>query len=650
MCGIAGFLGAPGESSSGEIEKTVRKMGERLVHRGPDADGAWADPDAGIALAHRRLSIIDLSPAGAQPMHSADGRWVIALNGEIYNFPDLRAELEGTGARFRGHSDTEVFVEAVSAWGFERALERANGMFAFALWDRRERRLHLARDRIGEKPLYYGRIAAGWLFGSELKALRHHPGFDAELDRDALALFFRHGYVPAPWSIYRGIHKVVPGAVVTVAHGAEPIERRYWSAADAWERGARHPFAGAAEAARDQLETLLRDSVRIRMHADVPLGAFLSGGIDSSTIVALMQAQSSRPVRTFTIGFREDGFDEAKMAKEVARHLGTEHTDLYLSGEDALAVVPRIPELYDEPFADSSQIPTFLVSRLAREHVTVTLSGDGGDELFGGYTRYVLADAAWRAVSRVPAFARGLIASTIRSLPGGPWDRMLAAIAPLLPARVSRLGTSFRRRQMAELFGSRTRQDLYRGLVSIWRRPDMIVRRASEPRTAFTSDTPPGLTTYASEMSYLDLVSYLPDDILVKVDRASMAVSLEARVPMLDHRLVELAASLPQDLRERDSKQKWVLRQVLHRYVPAKLVERPKMGFGVPMDAWIRGPLRGFAQDLLAPARLARDGVLEPRPVTELLQAHLSGRENAQAPLWHALVFQAWLDAQRARA
>jgi asparagine synthase (glutamine-hydrolysing) len=620
-------------------------MGDRLAHRGPDAGATWEDAPGGVALAHRRLSIIDLSPAGAQPMGSADGRWVIAFNGEIYNFGDLRRDLEAAGRRLRGHSDTEVLVEAVAEWGLDRALGRSNGMFALALWDRRERQLHLVRDRLGEKPLYYGPVPGGWVFGSELKALLVHPDFSAEIDRGALALYFRHGYVPAPWSIYRGVRKVRPGAVVTLQAGCAPVERRYWSAAAVHAAAASHPFRGSAQEASDQLDALLRDAVRIRMHADVPLGAFLSGGIDSSTIVALMQAQSSRPVRTFSIGFRDPQFDEAKVAAEVARHLGTDHTELYVTAEDALSVIPRIPELYDEPFADASQIPTFLVSRLARQHVTVSLSGDGGDELFAGYARYALAQAAWRALSLVPGALRPALASALGRLPSGPWDRLLALAGPLLPGRVSRLGSPHRRRQIAELVGSRTRQALYRQLVSVWRDPTSVVLGAREPSDALAELLPP-LPSFTREMTFLDLVSYLPDDILVKVDRASMAVGLEARVPMLDPRLVELAASLPSDLRVRDGQAKWILRQVLYRYVPPKLIERPKKGFGVPMASWIRGPLKAWALDLLAEERLKRAGYLDARPLRALLERHLNGQEHAPAQLWHALVFCSWLEAR----
>ena len=645
MCGIAGFLSTPGARRLDEMKLIATRMGDRLRHRGPDAGDTWQDADAGVALSHRRLSIIDLSATGAQPMHSADGRWVIVFNGEIYNYLEMRSSLESAGSRFRGHSDTEVFLEAVSNWGLDRALNSANGMFAFGLWDARERRLHLIRDRIGEKPLYYSRIPGGWVFGSELKALRAHPAWRPELDRGALALFLRHGYIPAPWSIYQGVRKVMPGTIVSLANGVDPKEEAYWSAFEAYERGVRTPFGGTPGDARAKLDSILRESVRIRMHSDVPLGAFLSGGIDSTSIVALMQAQSLRPVKTFTIGFREDGFNEAAMAKAVAQHLGTDHTELYVTGEDARAVIPQLPELYDEPFSDSSQIPTFLVSRLARQQVTVALSGDGGDELFEGYPRYALVDHVWRMVSRVSPTFRALIAAGVRSVPSGLWNVLFSMLGPLLPARLSRLGSSFRRYQIAALIGVPGRQDFYRQFVSISHSPEQFVLGAEEPPTAFAGPIPNGLSSYVAELGYLDVMSYLPDDILVKVDRASMAVGLETRVPLLDHRMVEFAASLPDGLKKRDGKEKWLLRQVLHQYVPMQLVDRPKMGFGVPMGAWLQRPLKEWAQDLLSPASLAKGGFLAPAPVAERLAMHMAGREDAQALLWSVLVFQSWLQA-----
>ena len=646
MCGIAGHIFAAGSRSADDARQIAERMASRLVHRGPDAQGAWEDAGAGVALAFRRLAIIDLSPAGNQPMISADKRWVLVFNGEIYNFPDLSADLVRSGVQFRGHSDTEVLLESIARWGLDRALERANGMFAFAVWDTHERALTLGRDRVGEKPLYFAKVSGGWAFGSELKALLQHPGCPSEIDRGALALFFRHGYIPAPLSIYREVRKVRPGTLVTLRYGEPPRERGYWSAKDVYEKGVREPFRGGPDEARDQVELLLRDSVRIRMHSDVPLGAMLSGGIDSSTVVALMQAQSQRRVKTFTIGFREDGYDEAAMARRVAQHLGTDHTELYLTAEDARALLPRLPELYDEPFADASQIPTFLVSRLARDQVTVCLSGDGGDELFGGYPRYALAEAAWSVVARIPSAVRPTASAFLRAIPPGPWDRLLTATAPLLPSRVSRLGTSFRRRQIAELLRCDTRRALYRQLVSVWTEPTKIVLQSEEPATALTADGI-HLESFSAEMSYLDTVSYLPDDILVKLDRASMGVSLEGRVPLLDPRLLELAASLPPDFKIRHGVQKWILREVLHKYVPSELVERPKMGFGVPIGTWMAGPLAEWTRDLLAPEAVKRGGFLAVEPVADLLAAHAAGRQGTEAHLWHVAVFQAWLQARR---
>jgi asparagine synthase (glutamine-hydrolysing) len=646
MCGIVGFSSTPSSMAADAATHLARKMCDRLAHRGPDAADVWVDAASGIALGHRRLSIIDLSPAGAQPMRSADRRWVITFNGEIYNFPELRRDLEARSVRFRGHSDTEILIEAVSVWGLDGTLARVNGMFAFALWDATDRVLHLARDRIGEKPLYFGAIGDGWVFASELKAIREHPGLRREIDRGALAAYFRHGYVPSPWSIYRGVQKLRPGTIVTLVPGEPPRERTYWSAGGVYERAAAAPFAGTPAEAVEQVAMLLRDSVRIRMHADVPLGAFLSGGIDSSVVVSLMQAQSSRPVQTFTIGFREERFDEARAAREVARHLGTEHTELYVTGEDSLALVPRMAEICDEPFGDSSVIPTFLVAQLARRHVTVSLSGDGGDELFGGYSRYAIAQAAWRLASRAPPAVRLGVSKLLRAIPAGPWDRALAATQALLPVQVTGMGTAARRQQVADLLGSRTRQELYRTLLSAWRAPETVVLGAAEHESVLLGSTP-RMKTFLEEMSYLDLVTYLPDDILVKVDRASMAVSLEARVPMLDHRLVELAASLAADLKVRDGKHKWPLRQVLYRSVPRALIERPKQGFAVPLGAWLRGPLRSWAQDLLSADRLRREGYLDPRPVVGLLERHIAGQEDGSAALWNALSFEAWIAAER---
>lgn len=651
MCGIAGFLVTAADEPRAGLQALAERMGAQLVHRGPDSSGVWTDAAAGIALAHRRLAILDLSPDGAQPMRSESGRYVVSFNGEIYNFADLRKELARAGHGFRGRSDTEVLLAAVEEWGFTRALSRFNGMFAIALWDREERQLHLARDRMGEKPLYYGWYGRTFLFGSEIKALRAHPSFAGDLDRNALGLLMRHGYIPGPYSIHRGLSKLVPGGSLTVSARAPGVTSldRYWSHQAAAARGARDPLAADAEEAVSLLDALLRDAVELRMQADVPLGAFLSGGVDSSTVVALMQAQSAAPIRTFTIGFQEDGYNEAEQAKRVARHLGTDHTELYVTPREARAIIPRLPALYDEPFADSSQIPTFLVSELTRRHVTVSLSGDGGDELFCGYPRYALAAAIWRRLGWIPAAVRAVAAHALKAVPPSLWGTGVGPLEHLLPAFLARPKRPERIRAGAELLGLATAEAVYRRLVSAWHEPARLVLAAEEPPTALTDPAAwPPLASFTETMMFLDAISYLPDDILVKVDRASMGVSLEARVPLLDHRVVELAWRLPLNLKQRDGVGKWILRRVLYRYVPRELVERPKMGFGVPIDSWLRGPLREWAQDLLAEERLRREGFLDAAVVQVALREHLSGQRDTHHYLWNVLMFEAWLAAQRA--
>lgn len=618
-------------------------MAQAIESRGPDAFGSWVDTEVGIALAHRRLAIVDLTPAGAQPMVAASGRYVLAFNGEIYNHLKLRAELDGIA--WRGHSDTETLLVGFEAWGVEATLKLAIGMFAFALWDREQRVLTLGRDRLGEKPLYYGWQGQGskavFLFGSEVSALRRHPAFAAPINRDALALYMRHNCIGGEHSIYQGIHKLLPGHLLTLAAGqAEPRMWAWWSAAEVARRGVAQPFAGSPEQAVDTLEALLSSAVGQQMVADVPLGAFLSGGVDSSTVVALMQAQSSRPVRTFSIGFHEEGYNEAEHAKAVANHLGTDHTELYVTPEEALAVIPKLPTLYSEPFADSSQIPTFLVSQLARQHVTVSLSGDAGDELFCGYTRYQMTAGVWNKVSLLPRPLRQLAAGVTTAVPPGAWDKVGGLLS------MSRLGDKLHKG--AELLGSRTVADLYRGMVSHWSDPDSLVLGAHEPATVLTS-APPGLKGLSAveRMMALDMLSYLPDDILAKVDRAAMGVSLETRVPMLDHRVVEFAWSLPLDYKLRGGVTKWPLRKVLYRHVPRELIERPKMGFGVPIDHWLRGPLREWAETLLAEPRIRREGFFDPAPIRQKWVEHLSGKRNWQYHLWDVLMFQAWLEASR---
>jgi asparagine synthase (glutamine-hydrolysing) len=625
-------------------------MMEPIRHRGPDDSGDWVDAQNGVALGFRRLAILDLSPAGHQPMLSADGRYVIVFNGEVYNFNQLRTELASLGHAFRGHSDTEVMLAAICQWGIQDAVQRFNGMFAFALWDRRECRLTLVRDRLGIKPLYYGWAGSVFLFGSELKALKAHPAFQAEIDRGALALYLRHNYIPAPYTIYTGFCKLLPGTILTLAGnqlGELPDPVPYWSARQMAESGVAHLFEGSDQEAVVELDALLRESVRERMVADVPLGAFLSGGIDSSAIVALMQVQSSRPVQTFTIGFHESSYNEAEHAKEVARHLGTEHTELYVTPQEAQAVIPRLPALFDEPSADSSQIPTFLIAELARRHVTVSLSGDGGDELFGGYNRYSWARKIWKVTGRLPGTFRTFGSAALLRTPSTAWDILLSNRFIPPRWRISEAGEKIRK--IAEILPADSPEAIYLDLVSHWKEPASIVRGAAEPSTRLTSrESWACVPDYTAWMMYMDLVTYLPDDILVKVDRASMGVSLEARVPFLDdQRVVEFAWRLPLRMKIRNGQGKWILRQVLYQYVPCQMIERPKMGFGIPIDAWLRGPLRGWAESLLGERRLKDEGFFNPKPIRQKWQEHLTGKHNWQYHLWDILMFEAWLEENR---
>jgi asparagine synthase (glutamine-hydrolysing) len=644
MCGIAGCWESGGIPAD-TLAARALSMADALAHRGPDDRGVWVDASAGVALAHRRLSILDLSPQGHQPMASADGRYTVSFNGEIYNFAEVRSELERAGGAppWRGHSDTEIMLAAISHWGLEAALVRLTGMFAAAVWDAGERVLHLVRDRMGEKPLYYGTSGGALLFGSELKALRAHPAFAGEIDRESVARFMRFSYVPSPRSIFRGIHKLPAGCLVSFrAPGEAPAPRAYWTLRGAIERGLAQPFAGSETEAAGELERLLRDVVAHQMVADVPLGAFLSGGIDSSTIVALMQAQSPRPVMTFTIGFHEDAFNEATYARAVAAHLGTDHTELYVTPAETLAVVPDLPRLYDEPFADSSQIPTYLVSKLARRRVTVSLSGDGGDELFGGYNRYFWGAGIWRHVGGLPRPLRGALARALTAPSAAAWDRLFEAVGPLLPARARRPDPGDKLHKLARALYVSDPDELYRALVSFWHEPSL----AGDGR--LDVDLPlDRLAGVPERMMACDAATYLPDDILAKVDRAAMAVGLESRIPLLDHRVVELAWRLPSALKIRDGSGKWLLRRVLDRYVPRALVDRRKMGFSLPLDAWLRGPLRDWAEALLDEARLAREGYLDPAPIRAKWREHLAGHRNWQHPLWVALMFQAWLEAWR---
>lgn len=619
-------------------------MARCIETRGPDDAGVWTDKAAGLCVAHRRLSILDLSPAGHQPMVSPCGRYVLVYNGEIYNHHALRADLEREGGAFewRGHSDTETLLASLRHWGTEGALKRFNGMFAFALWDANEKTLLLARDRMGEKPLYYGRSGDVFLFGSELKALVAHPSWHSDVDRDALALYMRHNYVPAPRSIYQGIAKLPPAYFVVIRDGGRQVGAPicYWDIAEFAESGVVSTDV-EEETLTNGLEGLLRDAVKRRMASDVPLGAFLSGGYDSTTVAALMQAQSGSPVKTFSIGFHETVYNEAKHAKAVAQHLGTDHTELYVTPEDAMAVIPELPCIYDEPFSDSSQIPTYLVSQLARKHVTVSLSGDGGDELFYGYERYFKGDQIWRQLSRLPLPLRRMAAAAMSRAPG----HLLEKAVDVLPEKLRVKHLADRLPKLAEMLALPNGEAVYRELISHAKEPEQLVLRAAEPDTVLgRPDRLPTLPSLRERMMLLDQMTYLPDDILTKVDRASMAVGLEARVPFLDHRLVEFAWQVPTEYKYRDGEGKWLLRQVLYRYVPQELMDRPKMGFGVPIEHWLRGPLRDWAEELLDEKRLREEGFFSPRPVREMWNEHVSGKRRWHYYLWDMLMFQAWLD------
>ncbi|MBI3668693.1 MAG: asparagine synthase (glutamine-hydrolyzing) [Acidobacteria bacterium] len=648
MCGIVGFLDTRRSMGREELAVTVRRMATSLRHRGPEDEGTWVDPQHGIALGHRRLSIIDLSPAGHQPMHSFCGRYVITFNGEIYNFKALREELEALGQEFRGHSDTEVMLAAISHWGLDTALEKFNGMFAFALWDRKEKSLHFARDRAGEKPLYYGWAGTTLLFASELKAFRRHPSFEGEIDRDVLGLYLRHNYIPAPYSIYKGVYKLPAAARMTLRCSDLSISiAPYWSARQAAERGVANPFRGTEAEAIDQLNSLLTDSIVLRMVADVPLGAFLSGGVDSSVVVSLMQASSNRPVKTFTIGFHESEYNEAVCAKAVAQHLGTEHTELYVTPKQTMAVIPDLPTFYDEPFADSSQIPTYLVSRLARTEVTVSLSGDGGDELFGGYNSYFWGRSIRRATGWMPRPLRAAVGKAIGGLAALDWNGVFARWPAVLPDSLQQRDLGKSLQKLARVLRVDNPEALYWVLCSYWLEPASVVLGTQEPPTAFTDRRQwARLNDFVHTMMYLDTITYLPDDILVKVDRASMAVSLEARVPILDHRVIEFAWQLPLSMKINGNRGKEPLRKLLYRYVPQELVDRPKQGFAVPVHKWLRGALRPWAEDLLDESRLRREEFFRVEPIRCKWEEHLRGRHNWLPQLWGVLMFQAWLREQ----
>ena len=663
MCGIAGILG----SHAGDLQSSIRLMVGALRARGPDDSGTWLDAAVPLGLGHARLSILDLTAEGRQPMVSSTGRYVITYNGEVYNFEELRRELGRAGCAFRGHSDTEAMLAAFEHWGVEAAIHRFVGMFAFALWDREARILHLVRDRVGIKPLYFGWAGPTFLFGSELKAFRACPGFAADINREALPLYLRLNCIPAPFSIYRNVYKLPPGCMLAVpaasaarpeAFSPDPDDPhaawkpvRYWSARTVAEKGAAGPREDSVPEAMRRLEGLLKDVVRDHMVADVSLGAFLSGGVDSSIVVALMQAQSGRPVKTFTIGFQEAAFDEAEQARAVARHLGTDHTELYATPAEALAVIPRVPAIFDEPFADSSQLPTILLSQLTRRHVTVCLSGDGGDELFAGYNRHAWCARLWKRLRWLPRGLRRLAAQGLTAGSPRAWESVFQALGPLLPDRARQRTPGYKLHKLAEVLDADGPDDMYLRLISHWKDHPSPVVDAHEPPTVVTDRARwADLEDFTERMLFLDTVAYLPDDLLVKLDRASMGVGLEARVPLLDHRLVEFAWRVPLSMKLRDGAGKWLLRQVLYKYVPQALIDRPKMGFAVPLDVWLRGPLREWADSLLDERRLREEGFFHPGPIRAKWAQHLSGRRDWQYDLWDILMFQAWLDEHKPAA
>jgi asparagine synthase (glutamine-hydrolysing) len=658
VCGFVGFWSAGAKTkSTAELSRVVSCMASALTLRGPDHAGAWADPSIGIALGHRRLAILDLSPAGHQPLRSNSGRFTISFNGEIYNHLAIRSELSSVGVRpeWRGHSDTESLLAAIEQWGVEATLPRCVGMFAFALWDANNRTLTLARDRIGEKPLYYGwsgyKGQHAFIFASELKAFRAYPGFNASISKPALSQYLRLAYVPAPLSIYEGIFKLEPGCMLTIknsppktapsnllmaAQRYDSLEiKRWWSLSDSVLSGRANLYVDAA-AAISMIESVLSESVRSQSLADVPLGAFLSGGVDSSIIVALMQSQSSRRVKTFTIGFDEEGFDESPYSLAVANHLGTDHQQMLVSAKMAQEIIPSLTWMYDEPFADSSQIPTHLVCKMARQSVTVALCGDGGDELFGGYNRYVLGPRIWNRLKWLPLPLRRVLGQLIGVVPIDVWDRASRITGlPLLGNKVHKYSSS--------LSSVDTLDNLYWSVLSYWD-PASVVKGVTEVSLSTWESNlalPAGLNP-VERMMFRDTVMYLPDDVLCKVDRAAMACSLETRVPFLDHRVVELAWQLPLNMKIRGNIGKWALRQVLYKYVPKELIERPKAGFAVPIGQWLRGPLRDWAEHLLGERRLRREGNFHPEPVREAWAEHLSGKRDYTTKLWAVLMFQAW--------
>ena len=648
MCGICGFY----SKSFLSFNDVINKMNIAISHRGLDSSGSWQDKNAGVVLGHQRLSILDLSITGQQPMQSSSGQYIITYNGEIYNHLDIRKEIKEINSNvvWRGTSDTETLVEAIEAWGIESTLKKIVGMFAFGIWDKKNRILTLARDRVGEKPLYYGWqgkvVNKIFLFGSELKALKAHPEFSGEINRDSVALQLRHNYIPEPYSIYKDIYKLLPGHYLQLKENdlskiLLPNPKPYWSSTASAIYGNNNQLTLSEKDIQKELEQHLKNSVKEQMISDVPLGAFLSGGIDSSTVVALMQSQSNYPVKTFTIGFSENEYDEAKYAKKIAQHLGTDHTELYVSSQLAMQVIPKLATIYDEPFSDSSQIPTYLVSQLAKQHVKVALTGDGGDELFCGYNRYILANKYWNKFSMMPLFLRKILAYGIKSISPNNWNNFFK----LLPGPNQYVNIGDKAHKGANILETRKLSDLYHVLSSHWQNPTEVVINSKEPGTFLTKLKPElsGLNDYQKMMA-LDLITYLPNDILVKVDRAAMSNSLETRVPFLNHKLIEYVWKIPHYFKFRNGQGKWILRQILNQYVPKNLTERPKMGFGIPLDAWLRGPLRDWAENLLNEKRLIQEGYFYPKPIRDKWEEHLSEKRNWQYDLWNVLMFQAWID------
>jgi len=642
MCGFAGFLNR--EKSSHDLYEVLKLMGEAIRTRGPDSSGEWLNESSTIGFSHRRLSIVDLSSAGHQPMLSHNERYIIAFNGEIYNHLELRDLLADAGLdiNWKGTSDTETLLACFEHWGIKLTIEKSVGMFAFSVWDNQENKLILGRDRLGEKPLYYGWQGDSFLFGSELKALKAHYAFKSEINRDSIALLLRHSCIPAPYSIYQGIEKLLPGYLLEVDLKTGLSNAiQYWSFKHICPQNETVGYVGTAEKAVDDLDTILKKSIKQQMIADVPLGAFLSGGVDSSTIVALMQSQSDKPIKTFSIGFNEDGFDEAVYAKSIAEHLGTDHTELYVTPEDALNVIPLLADLYDEPFSDSSQIPTYLVAKMAKEHVTVSLSGDAGDELFCGYNRYLLTQKVWKNLSVMPIAMRKSLSLCLLKISVNHWNY----INKILPKKLklSNLGTKMHKAGKALTANSVS--ELYKRLVSHWDNPEAVVIGAKEPNTVLNDPVrAPKLLNDIEQMMALDTLSYLPDDILTKVDRACMAVSLEGRVPFLNHKVVEFSWGLPLRYKLNNGVSKWCLKEVLYRYVPKELIDRPKMGFGVPINTWLRGPLRTWADKLLDEDRLLQEGFFEPKQIVTMWREHKLGKRDWQDQLWDVLMFQAWYE------